>query len=159
MQRDLAAILDGAVGGTVGTAAMSVGMLAAKKSGLMGAQPPELITAAALDASGMHNRSRGTQDALSLATHFGFGIASGALFAVLHRRLRLPIPPILHGVVFATLVWLVSYKGWVPALHIMPPPEHDRPGRPTAMVLAHWIFGSVLAIVVERGIVASRYGR
>lgn len=159
MQRDVAAIADGVVGGAAGTAAMSVGMLAAKKAGFMGAQPPELITAAALDASGIRSRNERTQDALSLATHLGFGITSGALFAVLHRRLHLPIPPILHGVVFATLVWLVSYKGWVPALRIMPPPERDQPGRPTSMVLAHWIYGSVLAVIVERGVVPPRGGR
>lgn len=154
MQRDVQAIIDGAIGGIVGTAAMSTGMLAASKAGLMGAEPPELITAAALEASGMHRRSEKTQDTLSVLTHFAFGISCGSLFAVLHRRLRLPVNPVLHGAFFATLIWLVSYKGWVPALHIMPPPERDRPGRPFSMVLSHWIFGSVLGAIVDRGIVA-----
>lgn len=150
MQRDLEALMDGAVGGGLGTVTMSAVMVAAEKAGLMGSHPPELITAAALDATGVRDISEGAQDALSVLTHFGFGMGAGALFGALHRRLRLPIHPAVHGVIFGTLVWAVSYKGWVPALGIMPPPERDWPGRPVAMLLAHWVYGWTLGALVGR---------
>ena len=30
----------------------------------------------------------------------------------------------------------------------MPPPERDRPGRPEAMLAAHWVYGGVLAMLL-----------
>lgn len=150
MQRDVKAIVDGALGGLAGTATMSAVMAAAAKLGLLGTSPPELITAAALDATDMRDQGEETPGALVALTHLGFGVGAGALFALLHRRLRLPIGPAVHGVVFASLVWALSYKGWVPALNIMPPPERDRPGRPVTMLLAHWVFGWTLGAVVGR---------
>ncbi len=150
MQRDVRAIVDGALGGTLGTVTMSVVMLAAQKLGYMGGQPPELITAAALEASGADGRDRKSRDVLATLVHFAFGIGTGSVFALLHRRLRLPIGAIPHGMVFATLVWVVSYKGWVPALRIMPPPEKDRPGRPIAMLIAHWVYGLTVGAFVSQ---------
>lgn len=144
MQRDIQAILDGAVGGLVGTAVMSAVMQAAHKAGLIEKHPPEEIAEAALDAVEGPGHSEETQDALAVGLHFAFGAGAGALFALLHRRLNLPIPAALHGVIFGTLVWAVSYKGWVPALGIMPPPEHDQPGRPQSMLFAHWVYGGAL---------------
>lgn len=148
MQRDLEALRDGAIGGLVGTATMSAIMLAGEKTGLMPHQPPEDVTDAALDAAGVPVRSEEARDTLAFLAHFGFGAAGGAVFGLLHRRLRLPIPAALHGVLFGSLVWAVSYKGWVPALGILPPPERDRPGRPTTMLLAHLVYGATLGAIV-----------
>lgn len=150
MQRDVRAIVDGALGGAIGTAAMSAVMAAGAKLGLLGTAPPETIAAQALAAVGIRRRKEEAQDVLTVVGHVGFGIAIGALFAVLHRRLRLPIPSAIHGIVFATIVWVVSYKGWVPALGLMPPPERDRPGRPATMLVAHWVFGWTLGAIVGR---------
>jgi len=150
MQRDVRAIVDGALGGAIGTAAMSAVMAVGAKLGLLGTAPPETIAAQALAAVGIRRRKEEAQDVLTVVGHVGFGIAIGALFAVLHRRLRLPIPPAIHGIVFATIVWVVSYKGWVPALGLRPPPERDRPGRPATMLVAHWVFGWMLGAIVGR---------
>lgn len=150
MQRDVRAMLDGTVGGGVGTVAMSGVMLAARGAGLTGELPPERITAAALEAGGLPARDERLRHLLAAATHLAFGGGAGALFGILHRRLRPPVPPALHGAVFATLVWAVSYRGWVPALGILPPAERDRPDRTVTMVLAHWVYGAVLGAVVAR---------
>lgn len=150
MQRDVRAMLDGAVGGGIGTATMSVVMLVARRVGLMGEQPPEAITAAALDASGMEDRDEDTQDILATVAHFGFGIGTGALFGMLHRRLPFRVNAAAHGVIFGSLVWATAYQGWVPALGIMPPASRDRPDRPQVMLLAHWVYGATLGIVVAR---------
>ena len=148
MQRDLEALRDGAIGGVAGTAIMSAVMLVSEKTGLLPRQPPEDITKAALDAAGVTGRDEKTDDALAVLAHFGFGAAGGAVFGLLHRRLRLPIPAAVHGVVFGSLVWAASYKGWIPALGILPPPERDQPGRPATMLLAHWIYGATLGAAV-----------
>lgn len=150
MQRDVKAVLDGAVGGMIATGLMSASMMAGKRLGLLGEHPPELLAAAILRNSGLSSARGETRNALAVAAHFAFGIGAGVLFGILYRRLRLPIHPAIHGALYGTGVWAVSYLGWIPALGIMPSAEHDRPGRPLVMVLAHWIFGGVLGSWVGR---------
>lgn len=150
MQRDLKAALDGALAGGIATLAMSLVMLASEKVGGMDRHPPDEIAGAALDAVGLPDASEKETDALAMALHLAFGIGMGGLFGLLHRRLRPPVPPALHGLIFGSLVWAVSYKGWVPALRIMPPPERDLPGRPETMLLAHWVYGGILGTMVGR---------
>src|SRR5690606_15393429 len=113
---------------------MSLVMLGAKKAGLMGQLPPKRITEAALEATGEAQVSQGTVDALTVIAHFGYGIGAGTLFGVTERRLRPSLDRGVLGVLYGTLIWFVSYKGWVPALGIMPPPERDRPYRPESML-------------------------
>lgn len=143
MRRDLADLIDGGIAGCAGTASMSAVMIAASRAGLLGRQPPERVAEEALGAVGIQHAAR-TQDLLAVALHFGFGAAMGALFGLLHRRLTLKVGAEPQGLIFGTLVWATSYKGWLPALGIMPPPERDRPGRPQTMILAHWVYGWTL---------------
>ncbi|MCA1723436.1 MAG: DUF1440 domain-containing protein, partial [Thermomicrobia bacterium] len=101
---------------------------------------------------GVHAPDEQDQDALATALHFGFGMGSGALFGLLHRRLPFRVPAALHGMFFASLIWVTSYQGWVPALGIMPPASEDRPDRPRVMFLVHLVYGAILgAIVARRG--------
>ncbi len=94
----------------------------------------------------------GAPGALAVALHFAFGAGVGALFGVLHAQLpaRVRRHPALSGAAYATLVWAVSYQGWVPALGILPPATRDAPGRPATMLLAHWVYGATLGVVVAR---------
>jgi hypothetical protein len=147
MQDDGRAIVAGALGGAAGTLVMSAVMEGARRAGLLGRHPPELITAAALDAADAP-REGGTQAALAALAHLGFGVLAGALFGPLDRRLRAPGGPVARGVAYGSLIWAVSYAGWVPALGILPPPGRDRPGRPATMLVAHWVYGAVLGATV-----------
>ena len=145
----------GAAAGALATVVMSAFMLAAQRAGLMSKLPPKRITEAALDATGARAATgERTLNVLSAAAHVGFGAAAGALFGLGHRSLRLPIHPAIQGALFGTGVWTVSYMGWVPALGIMPPAHRDEPGRPEAMLVAHWIYGAALGALVGSGIVA-----
>lgn len=140
----------GAVTGSAATVAMSAFMLAAQRLGMMGKLPPKEITEASLDAIGLRDHvDEPVVDLLTAGTHLGFGAAAGALFAVLHRWLDLPVHAVIQALLFATGVWTVSYMGWVPALGIMPPAHRDEPGRPESMVAAHWIYGAVLGVITE----------
>jgi hypothetical protein len=154
MRRDaVRTLIDGAVAGSAATLAMSGAMLAAQKAGFIRLQPPERITAKALEALGEGDISEPAEKALSTVNHFAFGATAGALFALLHRKLDLPIAPSTQGIFFGLLVWGTSYEGWVPALRIMPPVERDDPGRPAAMAVAHVVYGAILG-----GIVGNREG-
>lgn len=136
---------------------MSVVMLAAQKVGLTGRLPPAKITDAMLSVVGARRVvTSPAKKALAAVNHLAFGGTCGAVFGLGHALLarrgpgargqsRVRIPA---GLAFGTAVWAVSYAGWVPALRIMPSPKNDRTGRPTAMVIAHWVYGAVLATLV-----------
>lgn len=133
-------MLYGATAGTVATAPMSLLMLGAQKAGLMGKQPPEKITEAALHEAGQPVQEP-VEDLLSVVNHFAFGAVAGALYGGVRRD---HISQVAQGIVFGTGVWTVSYMGWVPALRIMPPATRDRKGRPESMLAAHLVFGACL---------------
>ena len=151
MSRMLNTLVQGAVAGGLATLPMSGVMLAAGKAGLMGQQPPERITEAALDAVGVEQPSEAVEQTATAAAHLGYGLAMGAAFALLQQQLRPSTPPVLNGIGFGLALWALSYAGWVPALGIMPGPEHDRPGRPESMVAAHVVYGAALGALVGRG--------
>ena len=150
VQAHIRAGLIGGAAGTLATIPMTAVMLLAQKLGYLGEAPPRLITSAAISNEDQPPPDLETERAASAVTHFGFGAASGTLFGLLASAVRLPGSRIIQGVLFACVVWLVSYKGWVPALNIMPPPEKDRPDRPIVMILAHLVFGATLGWLVDR---------
>lgn len=142
-------LVAGAIGGCLSTAVMSVVMLAAQRAGLLGGQPPERITAVLLESVGVRERGAAMQDTLAVALHFSFGTALGIPIGLLRQHLRQPRWAALVGVLYGGLVWAVSYKGWIPALRILPPPEHDRPGRRVTMSVAHLVYGGLLGVIVS----------
>jgi len=149
VRRESAALVDGAVGGGVGTVAMSLVMLGARRGGLMGELPPARLAAALLDAVSLRGGPGWARDALATVSHVGFG-AAGSLFALPRGRLRLPVAPALQGMAYGLAVWLVSYMGWIPAFGLLPVATRAEPGRPVVMVLAHGVYGVVLGALVGR---------
>lgn len=139
----------GAASGAIATVWMSGFMLAAQRLGWLGQMPPKKIADAGLDAAGAEEAPEPARRATAALLHLGFGAGMGALFGAFHQRTRLP-HPLAQATVYGLGIWLASYCGWVPALGIMPPPQRDRPGRPTAMVLAHVVYGVALGRSVAR---------
>ncbi len=143
---DVGALGEGALGGLVGTAAFTGWMKGAQRVGLLGELPPRKIARVALE-SVTAAPSKTAVDWTTAVTHLGFGAATGAAFGVISRKLGVPVSPIAQGAVWGGLVWAASYAGWVPALHIMPSPKRDRPGRPWVMFLGHLVFGGLLGAI------------
>lgn len=143
----VAAAAAGAAGGLAGTVSMTILLLIAQNIGLLGRLPPERITTTALDAAGMDHIGRRTRLGLTGVLHVGFGCGLGAGFGLLRRQLRAPLPPASLGMAYGALAWLTNYKGWLPALGLMPAPERDRPDRPVVMILAHLVYGGTLGWV------------
>lgn len=136
----------GAGAGVAATAAMTGVMLAAKRAGLVTELAPETITEAALDRSGVPADPT-TETSASAVTHFAFGAAMGAAFAVLEPLVPLPRP--LRGVGWGLGVLLVSYQGWVPAARILPPLSEQRPGGRDTLIVSHVVYGLVLGRLVH----------
>ena len=136
-------LLAGAVRGTVATVAMTVPMLVAPDA-VMRRRPPKQITVRRLRKLRLDPRDEGERDALSTRAHLGLRTGMGSLFSVARAQLHPPGPAVLHGVAYGLGVWATSYKGWIPALGLLPPPERDRPGRQAVLVFAHVLYGGVL---------------
>lgn len=143
-----ASVARGAAAGIFGTITMSALMALAKKSGALGEPPPRKLVRRTLNRLLPLNfdRRKTQVDVASWAAHLGFGAAMGGLFALLARGRRPSLPA---GVLFGLGVWTVSYVGVIPKLGLMAPPKDDRPGRPTAMVLAHVVYGGTLAAALR----------
>lgn len=134
----------GAVSSLAASTLMGAVLLAAKKLGLLGEDPPRKLTRKTLDAVGI--RARGDQlDAPTAAMHIGYGAMVGAVTGPLLERLESRPLRILGGVATGAAVWAVSYAGWIPAIGWMPAPHRDTPpARPWVMLGAHLIFGAAL---------------
>jgi uncharacterized membrane protein YagU involved in acid resistance len=77
----------------------------------------------------------------TIAAHFGYGAATGALYALAAPRGS----TLSSGAAYGVLVWVVSYFGIMPGLRILRP-AHDHAGRRNAlMIAAHLVWGSTLA--------------
>jgi hypothetical protein len=132
----------GALAGVLATVPMTAVMVGAQQLGLLGKAPPETITEKMLDPP------PGTKRIATAFTHLGFGGVAGALFGAL-RRPRSMVRAAVEGAAFGTAVWAASYAGWVPALGILPPPSEDRADRQATMVVAHWVYGATLGMLVS----------
>lgn len=143
-------LIRGFLAGAAATLPMSFFLWTTRQLGLLGTPPPRKISGRLLGEFGIHRPSRGTETVTMSALHIAFGAGAGAFFALLFRLTGRRSAGWLQGIAYATAVWGVSYYGWVPGLGIMPPPDRDRPGRPRSMLLAHWVYGSVLGAIVAR---------
>ena len=146
MRRTGTRIAAGATAGLISTCTMSVVMAIARSAGLLGEPPPRKISRRVLTRLGFRPSRGRALDLATAAAHLGFGAAMGTLFALPDQRRG----SVLRGAVFGLGVWAVSYAGLLPKLELMPRPTADRPGRPSAMIAAHLVYGGTLASVLPR---------
>lgn len=87
---------------------------------------------------------------LSLAAHFAYGGATGAIYPLLFRHARRPF---LSGGSYGLAVWVASYLGWLPAAKVLSPATTHPLHRNILMLSAHWVWGACTA-VIARGLIA-----
>lgn len=142
------AALRGAIAGLAATAPMTLAMA------LMHRQlppheryplPPSEITAVAEREALGRDLDPETHAAATLAAHFGYGAATGAIYGALAGERPGPA----SGAGFGLLVWAGSYMGLLPALGVLRPAT-EHPARRTAlMIAAHLVWGAALGALCE----------
>ena len=95
----------------------------------------------------------GTQ-LLSLAAHFGYGAAVGAIFPLLTSSRRPGA-----GAAYGVAIWGASYLGWIPAAGILRPASQHPARRNLLMIGAHLIWGAALSIALSEIELRRRSGR
>lgn len=153
----MSTLITGALSGLLATAPMTAVMFALWRL-LPRRQryplPPRLLTANLLRRLGLRQEvSQEQEKALTWVLHFAYGAGIGALFAALYRLLRLP--PVLLGALYGLLIWVGSYKGWLPAFTLLPDASRQPDERNALMIAAHLVWGAVTGMLVgylsERG--------
>ncbi|HYD25283.1 MAG TPA: hypothetical protein VEB68_10825 [Croceibacterium sp.] len=135
-------LLIGAIAGFVATAAMTAAMR--RMHGLLPPAeryplPPREITETIFAPAS----EAGAED-LSLAAHFAFGAAAGALLTATDADV-----PVRRGIVGGLALWTASYFGWVPAVGILTPAHRHPLRRNALMVAAHLVWGAVAALTAQ----------
>lgn len=110
--------------------------------------PPETVTAhAAEDADVRDDLGEEGLRAATVAGHFAYGAAAGALYAPLAGVLPRPA---VSGIGFALALWGVGYLGWVPAVGLMPSATEQPAARNVVMIAAHAVWGATTGLLVAR---------
>lgn len=135
----------GAVGGALATGAMTLFMLGAQQFAEGGRLAPKRITQEMIERTA-GEAPEPVVNAATAVNHLAYGVSMGALYGAAFAQSE-RLPPVARGVLFANVIWALSYKGWVPAMDILPQPEHDITERQLRIYLAHWVYGGVLGAV------------
>lgn len=148
----LSKMIKGAVAGFVATAPMSLSMLVGWR--LLPKQeryalPPRLITEEITERVGLEEHMKENElVGLTILSHFGYGAAFGAVYALYEQKL--PLPSSLKGILAGLALWVGSYLGWLPAVGILTPATHHPWRRNLLMIVAHIVWGVTLGEVTRK---------
>ena len=146
--------LRSAIAGCAATLPMTIWMLLAQHFLLPGREryplPPEQITENAAQTVGLEvvAQNDAALHATSVVNHFLYGAAAGSLYAPLQS---LPGPAVAKGIGLGVFVWSGSYLGLLPVLGLLSSAKHHPARRNLLMIVAHFIWGGVTAVLAERG--------
>ncbi|WP_208852307.1 hypothetical protein [Roseomonas genomospecies 6] len=138
----------GAIAGLAGTAAMTAAMRAMFRA--LPEQdryplPPRLITDRVVGPTGLMDAlDEPERRDLTLALHYGYGAAAGALYPAVAQRIGGPV--VATGIGYGLAVWGASYLGWIPAMRILTPATRHPRARNTLMLAAHVVWGGVTGV-------------
>ena len=110
--------------------------------------PPREITMELAEEAGVKEHMDETERwRATVAGHFAYGAAMGALYVPLTERL--PAHPALKGIGWGLAVWTGSYLGWLPALGILSPATEHPPRRNALMIAAHLVWGATTGLIAD----------
>ncbi len=141
-----AAILLGAIAGAAGTVAMTAAMRRIQARLPQDDRyplPPREIVESGLRKAGAE-APEGSMRSASVAAHFAYGAACGALYSALTHKGSLR-----SGSAYGLLVWAASYFGWLPAAGLLRPAHTHPLSRNLLMTAAHAVWGAATAGVLN----------
>ncbi len=109
--------------------------------------PPHEITMNVVDDANAEEivDTPGEKRTATLAAHFGYGGAAGAVYAATTQTV--PLPPAVKGGLFGAALWTISYLGIMPALGWPPPATKDPASRNSLMLTANILWGAATGVV------------
>lgn len=112
------------------------------------ALPPAILTAQVTRILGIEKPlQRKNRSDLSMASHYGYSIACGILYAALQKHVK--ASTLVKGGAFGLGVWAASYMGWIPALGLRASAYQMPIRRNMMMIVSHLIWGVGLSLSEE----------
>jgi uncharacterized membrane protein YagU involved in acid resistance len=106
--------------------------------------PPREIIQEVLSEAAEHRITEAHRQTLTMAAHFGYGAATGALYAAARPRGNPGL-----GALYGVLVWAASYLGWIPAMRILRPATQHPGRRNSLMIGCHLVWGATMAATLR----------
>ncbi|HEV2764091.1 MAG TPA: DUF1440 domain-containing protein [Pyrinomonadaceae bacterium] len=148
-------LLTGALAGLAATAPMTAAMVWMHRRLPEDEQyplPPRQVTMNVAEATGVVEQEdeldESEKKSLTLAAHFAYGAAAGALYGPLARAV--PLPPVVSGAAYGLAVWAGSYLGWLPAAGLLSPATEHPARRNALMIAAHLVWGAAVGLMEEK---------
>jgi putative membrane protein len=109
--------------------------------------PPREITDSLAAKAGVADELEEAElQRLTLGGHVGYGAACGAVLGLIAPRKTAAAVGV--GMLFGFAVWVGSYKGWLPALHVRHDARYDPPARSALMIAAHVVWGAAAGLEI-----------
>src|SRR5690606_33139906 len=138
----------GAIGGVVGTFAMTAAMRAMHRR-LPAEQryplPPREIVEGGLPEPVKRNVGEQGRRTATRVGHFGYGAVTGAAYALTRRHHG----DVIDGALYGASVWAASYLAEMPGLGILKPALRHPAERNLLMIGAHLVWGGTLALAIR----------
>jgi uncharacterized membrane protein YagU involved in acid resistance len=147
--QDVKPIIRGALAGFIGTALMTGAMFLVKKAEMApGELAPKEVTENLEKKIGVYDRLPKPAFEVSwIMLHFGYGMASGAAYALAQEKTPDLNRPGLIGLLFGVLLWVIGYCGWLPVLGLYPSPTRLSKGKVGAeLITTHLVYGTTTAV-------------
>jgi hypothetical protein len=146
---NLRVMIEPIVAGAIATIPMTLTILIAKRAGFIGTPSPRQVSQEmAEEMAPLPEEGEPAFQPMWIAGHFAYGGLCGLIYAGMRQVLPGTVP--VGGLVFGTGVWIVSYGGYLPALHLYPTPDKDSHARAGVMIVAHLVYGASLAAIHAR---------
>jgi hypothetical protein len=154
--------LAGALGGFGGTFALSGLRQALASIGAVFTTAPEQVVSRAEELGLLERFSPGVKKALTVAAHFAYGTAVGAVFGALRSEYEEPesetaaelqgdrddaLTEAAVGAALGVLSWGAGWAGWLPIVGVHPAPWTQKTPRALLPVLDHAVFGAVWGLI------------
>lgn len=143
--------LAGGIAGLVATAPMTAAMEMMHRNLPPEEQyplPPREITMNVAEEVGLKDElDEEARLGATLAAHFAYGAACGAVYSSVSRHL--PGPPVVRGIGFGLAVWTGSYLGLLPATHLLSSATHHPARRNALMIAAHVVWGATTGLLTD----------
>jgi putative membrane protein len=111
--------------------------------------PPQHITERAAEQAGVdRDLSEPEKQAITLASHFGYGAVMGSVYGLV--RPLLPLPAAVAGVGYGLAEWAGSYMGLLLQLRLCQHAEDESAERNALMIAAHVVWGAALGALTDQ---------
>lgn len=137
----------GAIGGAVGTVALTALRQVLKHAGLVHTTAPEQVVARLEELRMVNDWPPPARRALAVTAHLAYGVGTGTVFGILRRDRGGRREEAAVGSALGILAWGAGWSTWLPLAGVHEPPWKQRTWKVLLPVVDHAFFGVVWGLL------------